>query len=334
MTTLESHVNGRLTRMREELDAARACVRAAGARGGDDAEAARHRLAAAERAVEEGMAEYLLNITPYVREYYEATHKVDPAEGPRGGLEAFVHITHMSNKNNVLQRFLVEVENDECGAATTGATAPPPKKPGFNNDDYVCPSCRGNMVVNHREACHVCVLCGTCKDSLDFELTYEQQQDQFANTSSCYAYKRLNHLCETLATLQGKSNTEIPKNVIDAVAAEFKKSMATRRADVTPQRVLEYLKKLKQNKYYEHKYGICERLGGMPAPKLDPRLESTLKRMFEEVQAPFDKHCPACAASGPPHPRRQLPGRTERGGDGGGESDGTIAFFFFCNKQQ
>jgi hypothetical protein len=275
MTTLEFCVDERLARIRAEA-AARA-----GRDGGE-----------AERAAQQEIADYLLTITPYIKEYYESTQEVDPSEGPRGGLEAFVHITRMSNKNHVLQRFLTEVENPDPAAAQ--AAAPRPKKQAkFNNEDHVCPNCKASMLSNRREACMVCTQCGTCRDSIDFfELTYEQQQEQFTGTSNSYAYKRLNHLCEYLATLQGKSNTEIPENVIDAVAAEFKKTMATKRADVTPQRVREYLKKLKLNKFYEHKYIICEMLGGMNAPKLEPHLENTLKRMFEEIQAPFAKHCP------------------------------------------
>jgi hypothetical protein len=56
--------------------------------------------------------------------------------------------------------------------------------------------------------------------------------------------------------------------------------------------VREFLKKLKLNKYYEHTHHIVDVLNGVPPPKLTEDLESRLKRMFAQIQDPFDKHCP------------------------------------------
>lgn len=80
--------------------------------------------------------------------------------------------------------------------------------------------------------------------------------------------------------------------MVDAVKAEFKKTRATTRAEIKPNKVLEFLKKLKLNKYYEHKHAICNILNGVPAPKLPTALEERLKAMFAEIQEPFERNCP------------------------------------------
>ena len=79
---------------------------------------------------------------------------------------------------------------------------------------------------------------------------------------------------------------------MDAVKSEFKKTRATTRAEIKPSKVREFLKKLKLNKYYEHTNAICNVLNGVPAPKLPPELEERLKRMFAEIQEPFERACP------------------------------------------
>lgn len=45
-----------------------------------------------------------------------------------------------------------------------------------------------------------------------------------------------------------QENTEIPAAIIDAVKAEFKKNRVNTRADIKPNKVREFLKKLKLNK--------------------------------------------------------------------------------------
>lgn len=44
--------------------------------------------------------------------------------------------------------------------------------------------------------------------------------------------------------------------------------------------------------YYENCHQIVNALNGVPAPKLPQYLEDRLKRMFGEIQEPFERHCP------------------------------------------
>ena len=139
----------------------------------------------------------------------------------------------------------------------------------------------------------VCSQCGfvlTFMELSDANLTYDQEVNQ--DVVSSFAYKRLNHFCEWVNSLQAKENTEIPENVIEAVRAEFKKARITQRGDIKPTRVREYLKKLGFNKFYEHTNYLVSILNGVPPPKLTRELEEKLKAMFSKIQEPFNRNCP------------------------------------------
>jgi hypothetical protein len=52
------------------------------------------------------------------------------------------------------------------------------------------------------------------------------------------------------------------------------------------------LKKLKLNDYYEHIPFIKSQITGKPAPTINRETEEKLKKMFDQIQEPFDRHCP------------------------------------------
>ena len=64
-------------------------------------------------------------------------------------------------------------------------------------------------------------------------------------------------------------------------------------ADIKTKKITEILKKLKLNKYYEHKAHIKHKLNGLPTPHLEPELEEKLRTMFKLVQPPFLKYMPS-----------------------------------------
>jgi len=94
---------------------------------------------------------------------------------------------------------------------------------------------------------------------------------------------------EWINSLQARESTIIPDEILEAVRTEFRKSRAAMRSDITPTSIKQHLKKLRLSKWYEHKHAICNALNGTPAPTLNPELETKLKTMFNEIQAPFDK---------------------------------------------
>ncbi len=52
------------------------------------------------------------------------------------------------------------------------------------------------------------------------------------------------------------------------------------------------LKKLKLNDYYEHIPFIKSQITCKPAPTINRETEEKLKKMFDQIQEPFEKHCP------------------------------------------
>jgi len=52
------------------------------------------------------------------------------------------------------------------------------------------------------------------------------------------------------------------------------------------------LKKLQLNDYYEHIPFIKSQITGIAAPTIDRKTEDKLKKMFDQIQEPFELHCP------------------------------------------
>jgi hypothetical protein len=53
-----------------------------------------------------------------------------------------------------------------------------------------------------------------------------------------------------------------------------------------------YLKKLNLAKFYEHKHTIASAINGVPARRIPEELETQMKKLFMDLQAPFERHCP------------------------------------------
>jgi hypothetical protein len=285
MTTLESRVQMRLAGFaadRESLGARRSALESAVAEGS----AAREWIeaeTAALRKIESGEEEiqYLLSTAPYIREY-ELSTAVSQQH-----LDGFATVTSKSQKHHVLQQYLADVE--QRADAVTPAF--------YRNEDAPketsCERCDANLLFNTRESAMVCPQCGfvvTFMELSDANLTYDQEVNQ--DVVSFFAYKRLNHFCEWINSLQAKENTEIPENVVEAVKAEFRKARITQRGEIKPTKVREYLKKLGFNKFYEHTNYLVSILNGVPPPKLTRELEEKLKAMFAKIQEPFNRNCP------------------------------------------
>lgn len=109
---------------------------------------------------------------------------------------------------------------------------------------------------------------------------------------SYFAYKRINHLNEWLNQVQGKETTDIPEELYDKIFIEIKKRKITNMADITHTQLRSIIRKLGQNKYFEHSSHIMYRLNGILVPQLSPELEEKIRSMFKQIQVPFLKHSP------------------------------------------
>lgn len=161
------------------------------------------------RALDEEETRFLLDAVPFIREYTDGTVPVaagDPS-ALAGQLANFVEVTHTSKRNNVLQRYLMHVEK-QVDSSTVAAIATHGHEGAANPTaaEYVCPECDAGMVFNARESNMVCTACGFCRPYSEMNttnLTYDQEINQYYE-HTYYSYKRLNHFCEWLNSLQAK----------------------------------------------------------------------------------------------------------------------------------
>ena len=94
-----------------------------------------------------------------------------------------------------------------------------------------------------------------------------------------------------MAQFQAKETTDIPKEIYEEIITEINKERIQLQ-DLSNKKLREILKKLKQNKYYEHVPHIINKINGLPPPIMSRETEEELRRMFKEIQIPFQKFCP------------------------------------------
>jgi len=154
-----------------------------------------------------------------------------------------------------------------------------------------CESCDStNIFENTTDGDIVCHDCGYCMVNLEFGLSFQDEQN--VTKISQYSYKRQNHFNEWVQQFQGKETANIPDEIIEQLRYELKKQRVDNVKLITHAKVRGLLKKLRQNKYYEHIPYICNILTGVNPPKMDIALEEKLRLMFNEIQEPFDSVCP------------------------------------------
>lgn len=167
----------------------------------------------------------------------------------------------------------------------------------YSNNPNKCPNpeCGAvdDVLYNYNLGRRNCSVCG-----IQIDYFFDPSFNSYKATASIeltpeFPYKRENHVSEWLAKIQGKENTEIPEEVFKALEQEFKKNRIRDYKSLKPDFVKKCLKDLKLNKYYDHKEYIIHRFNGLPPPQLSIELEDTFKKMFMQIQAPFEKYCPS-----------------------------------------
>lgn len=183
--------------------------------GGSNADDRRAELRRLLTDAERQETEYVLDSVPFIREYSSSTQAVPQAESSSrvaptrkgGSMDDFVSVTHKSNRNNVLRRYMLHVEKrvDRSTMAALAEHEAANTKHNAREAEYFCDACDSSMCFNSRESMLVCVRCGTCKSFTEMNannLTYDQEIN--LDVVTYFAYKRLNHFCEWLNSLQAK----------------------------------------------------------------------------------------------------------------------------------
>jgi uncharacterized Zn finger protein (UPF0148 family) len=226
----------------------------------------------------------LLDALPYIRE----SHEAGPSEASDVGspianassIQQFLDITESGSHKDLYTRYMAEVEHDEDAIWHVCSEA----------DDMVCPACSAPLVLNTTESVVICKACGTATPFMEGStrnLNYHEQMEY--NSKRQYTYKRLSHFTETLMKTQGKENTSIPPEIMDAMHQEIKKHRMDVR-ELKPYHIRQFLKRRGVPKLYEHTNTILGLLQGK-SQKIPEHIETQLKQRFLALQKPFQIVC-------------------------------------------
>lgn len=194
-------------------------------------------------------------------------------------LQSFVETTKTFNKKNIFEQYLSKI-NEKHGNITV---------------DYVknytyCFKCKQEKIMNYAESTYVCDGCG---DSSHIHMDMEKSayKEQLVDITTL-SYKRYNHFSEWLSQFQALETTSIPDSVYDKIKDEIKKQKIKDLSKMNNAKMRRILKKIGQNKYYEHIPHIINKINDIPPPKLRKELDEKLRLMFKKIQEPFAKFCP------------------------------------------
>ena len=95
-----------------------------------------------------------------------------------------------------------------------------------------------------------------------------------------------------MSQFQAKESTEISPDIYNLVIKEIRKQRITDTSKLTLKRMKQILKKLRLHQYYEHIPHITSKITGNKAPEISRETEEIFRKMFKEIQLPFEKHCP------------------------------------------
>ena len=151
------------------------------------------------------------------------------------------------------------------------------------------PDCDGKKILGQNDGYLVCDKCGASEKFLS--ATEKPNYKEPTQDSGTYAYKRINHLTEILSQLQAKESTDIPPKVFETILRELKKRKINKN-DLDLFRLRRILKKLDLRKYYEHVPHMLQIINGKEPPNFSRRDEMRIKKMFKDIQKPFEIYCP------------------------------------------
>lgn len=234
--------------------------------------------------------DYLSKTLPLLIQYYDETapvlvEPVKTVEKPivnSSNVKDLISVTNSTNKGKLLNDYLEVTER---------------RKIIYNAPDesiHLCNGCESaNLVYHESDGIMVCEECGLVSKDAPFTKeyvpTFKEMQD--IDRQPTFSYKKINHFHEHLQNMQAEENTQIPPNVLKAIHIEMKKEKM-KPSSLNEKKVRSFLKKHGLNKYYEHAYHIICLVNGNPPLKMEKPFRDQLCLMFEEIQAPFTRHCP------------------------------------------
>lgn len=158
----------------------------------------------------------------------------------------------------------------------------------FSIKDSVCDNCK--IVLDISNGFASCSNCGATKQCLQqaTELSYKEQQEMDYRPQ--FTYQKETHLDEWLRRFTAKEHKNIPQEVLDKVIMEAHKERIQDLKTLTEDKVKKYLKKLNLNDYYDNVISIINRINNRQPFVLTQEIETKIKTMFQQIQAPFEKY--------------------------------------------
>ena len=230
--------------------------------------------------------EYFLNTSNLLFDYYDNGTNIIKSKKPLKINKNSKTVMDWLNKSGDTQENLKKKICEDYLSKTDSKYV---KKMNENNSS-MCEKCNIEKTTHLSDGCMICKKCG--------EVTYiviDSDKPSYKDPPkeiSYFAYKRINHFNEWLAQFQAKETTDIPQELYNKILIEIKKERIENMGDLKQSKVREILKKLKENKYYEHIPHIINKINGLPPPIMSRETEEELRRMFKEIQIPFQKFCP------------------------------------------
>lgn len=204
--------------------------------------------------------EYLLKVADFF-------HDIDADERNKGRtMQMFASVVHEYLTDAESSKLLVNMIHDE-------------------NERDVCECGSYQFVLDKGyRTCDRCGITIPWQDTTRGGLTYDDPREEV----HMYPYRRANHFQEWLIQCQAKQSTTLPDSVFESISGELRK----RRMDVhelNSVSMKSIMKALRLNKYYEHIAYIMYKMTGKQPLRLSVEIEERMKKMFNEIQEPFDK---------------------------------------------
>lgn len=197
-------------------------------------------------------------------------------------LDKFVTKSKEINKENLFKEYLRIVDPEGYISRYSSGSS----------EKYFCDKCNIERTINPSDGIVFCTICGQT-DQIIIDGNKSSYKDMTAQDISYFTYKKINHLNETLSQFQGREQTSIPVEVLNALLMEIKKSNIKNMGDLNYTTVRGFLKKNKLSKYYEHIPYIIMILGGPRPPIISAALEQAIRMCFKNIQVPFSRWKPS-----------------------------------------
>lgn len=221
------------------------------------------------------LTDYLFNVAEFLKE--EESKETNLEKTKNEGIHKFVSLNSITNTGETYDNFM-----EKCHGVQRIKSA---------KNSFICKICNSKTIKCISEGITMCYDCGDT-EKLNLSMTPEWNSYENYEFVKPFSYKRSNHFKEWINQIQGREGTNIPQEILQMLLNEIKKERITDKKIITYDKVKDYLKKLKLNKYYEHIPNIIHRLTGNRQLIISQELENKLVRMFDEVQKPFENNCP------------------------------------------